>query len=504
MKKLIFIFLLIGTPRLWSGDCPPPSSCDAFEYAQYAGKVYSDNSEGEPFDLDCSDDRFLPSVYNAGDGLYLEVFYNKEKNEYIIAFRGTQEGQDWLDDFDQGLNGHNEQFERAKGYFKLINKALNKCAGDAKRTITGHSLGGALAQFVGENAGANYTVVTFNPAGLLPSNRPHPPDKPYCIFNYIHGNDVLYTFVNPLLAEMARAEGNSSANDKIAAGYIGTDEVLGEDNANNFANMFQAGDIEAFRDILAKIKKAQECGWKLSKVDIAALSESLSKLGGNQSLSAVWGELDSELGEKWKDLLDAANETSHLVPTILPPYFKQIDGPDPLKVASKLAGFGKRLLWDVMRSRVKAHLLGGVTNKKEIQKWEKSKKEWDKQNAAWQQRSSLAFFLPPPDPLPPCPTPKYDSDSLLGMLQEKCNDDTLGGSGGGIGGGSPGTTPGSGTGSGIVTPPTGSPGIISISPGSSSGGQNSSGGTIGDGDWGSCTPGEGYKKGTYQKMLYNK
>ena len=92
------------------------------------------------------------TAFGIGFGFSATVFKDTETNEYVIAFRGTNDSEDILDDIimfatSSGSLGDvtNKQFSQAFAFAsKQIAEILAKDP-DAKISLTGHSLGGSLA-----------------------------------------------------------------------------------------------------------------------------------------------------------------------------------------------------------------------------------------------------------------------------------------------------------------------------------------------------------------------
>lgn len=92
------------------------------------------------------------TAFGKGIGFSGTVFKNTETNEYVIAFRGTNDGEDILDNLimgatSTGLLGDvtNKQFKEAFAFAsKQIAEILAKDP-DAKISAAEHSLGGSLA-----------------------------------------------------------------------------------------------------------------------------------------------------------------------------------------------------------------------------------------------------------------------------------------------------------------------------------------------------------------------
>ncbi len=101
-------------------------------------------------------------------GLYVTTFVNDDTSEAIIAFCGSEmEINDWVNNANRGW----PQYGTHKNGIQDLLKSLIEKEG-YKVNITGHSLGGALAQFAAydyavenKNASQNITLTTFNSLG---------------------------------------------------------------------------------------------------------------------------------------------------------------------------------------------------------------------------------------------------------------------------------------------------------------------------------------------------
>lgn len=92
---------------------------------------------------------FRARVYATGEGA---------NERYVVAFRGSSSGEDWKNNFQQGVGLHSESYRKAID----IGRALAQS--DAPVTLTGHSLGGGLASAAAVASGN--PADTFNAAGL--------------------------------------------------------------------------------------------------------------------------------------------------------------------------------------------------------------------------------------------------------------------------------------------------------------------------------------------------
>lgn len=144
--------------------------------------VYKDNKNSIPKDWVRFSERD-----NESTGFHAETFY--KKGAVVISFRGTDDYKDLFEnDFLQmGRNKLPNQYVDAINYYNEIQKTFPS----SKIVFTGHSLGGSLAQLMGNLTG-NETV-TFNAYGvgnLLNGNINYENSKN--IRNYGNINDLVH------------------------------------------------------------------------------------------------------------------------------------------------------------------------------------------------------------------------------------------------------------------------------------------------------------------------
>lgn len=130
------------------------------EYAAIAEAVYDDAPACDGWSIAMGGEGrsgFRP----AGGGLFdtLQAAAFSRRDEVIVAFRGTTLNQDWIANIKLGVGANTHQFSDAWRFVKDLNP------GSATRmTLVGHSLGGAIAQVVGN--WLRLPFVTFNAPGV--------------------------------------------------------------------------------------------------------------------------------------------------------------------------------------------------------------------------------------------------------------------------------------------------------------------------------------------------
>lgn len=126
----------------------PPEGWKNISNDEQALKIYG----LKPELLESPDSNFRAQIYEPD----ISVFGQDLKP--TISFKGTESGEDWMNNFRQGVDMESPYYRRAVS----IGTALGKASSDIE--ITGHSLGGGMASAASRASGKS--AITFNAAGL--------------------------------------------------------------------------------------------------------------------------------------------------------------------------------------------------------------------------------------------------------------------------------------------------------------------------------------------------
>jgi hypothetical protein len=178
-------------------------SIDAAEYARLSDDSYNDRSteraSGDPITLKGSNIQYtVLDVANDPKSDYQGTAYRRvDTGEVIIAHRGTESAKDGMADAGMVLNGRNSQLDEAMKFTAQAMAIAQKVAGKDSPlsvSITGHSLGGTLAQITAAKHGVHAeTFNAYGPRHLTDLGRygvdvhaPHPN-----IVNHVRATDVV-------------------------------------------------------------------------------------------------------------------------------------------------------------------------------------------------------------------------------------------------------------------------------------------------------------------------
>lgn len=158
-----------------------------------ANKSYDNNPQNINADWEILNIKDKNITTNPETGFAAVAYRNKNSGEIVIAYRGTdiKEAADLQNDISIAIGKTPKQYQDAILFYDEVAKKYGK----GNIILTGHSLGGALAQLVGAETGA--TTVTYNAPGvvhLLPEigiNSSASPSSYSNITNYNIANDIL-------------------------------------------------------------------------------------------------------------------------------------------------------------------------------------------------------------------------------------------------------------------------------------------------------------------------
>ncbi len=140
------------------------------KYAKLSNVVYGRKGIPEGYrPLDANELKKLgidpSSLSDPSTGFYAQVYYNEKNNEYVVAYRGSDDLADWKTNFTQGSGvALDKQYEQAMNLARKLDRSLKEKDPDAKLVFVGHSLGGGLAASASIVTGRK--AVTFDAAGV--------------------------------------------------------------------------------------------------------------------------------------------------------------------------------------------------------------------------------------------------------------------------------------------------------------------------------------------------
>ncbi len=124
-------------------------------------------------------------LYSTRSGMQAVAYRNNKTGEIAIAYRGTDSGLDFANsDAPIFFEATPMQLKAAQNFYKNVKDAYP----EAEITLTGHSLGGGLAQVVASENGLS--AATFNAPGMQTENG-ETSDR---IVNYVNMNDPVGSY----------------------------------------------------------------------------------------------------------------------------------------------------------------------------------------------------------------------------------------------------------------------------------------------------------------------
>ncbi len=208
---------------------------EALIYAEFSDFAYDKPDAPAPDSYQgfnrVSADNLDSTMKDDATGFAAEVYVNDETNEVIIAFRGSDDPNDWSNsNLPQAFQGVPESYLQA---LDLTREVAEKYS-DKDIHLTGHSLGGGLANFAAIDGNHDYTV--FNAAGLSKHSVEYLGDS---VGAFTGSGTVINNEYDPLTNFGGKDNDETWGTD---AKHIGYDEIAFiENNDFNWWDIFNPG-----------------------------------------------------------------------------------------------------------------------------------------------------------------------------------------------------------------------------------------------------------------------
>lgn len=132
-------------------------------------------------------------------GFRAHVYYHEGLKEVVIAFGGTHmmDRGDWSADWSMANGQLPRQFYDARTVYRKVREYIEREGIQAQITFTGHSLGGALAQYMAIHE-KGCSAVTIGAPGVLDAlgelRSKYDPSYPYPVVNHVARGDAVGHF----------------------------------------------------------------------------------------------------------------------------------------------------------------------------------------------------------------------------------------------------------------------------------------------------------------------
>lgn len=141
---------------------------NAYQFAQLSEAAYKTPGtvQTRGLAIDQTWNRVTASSGNS-TGFTAAVYMNEAKAICAIAFAGTNQAADWVSNISNVVGLQIGQYQQALAF---AGAAVSGVCARKNIALTGHSLGGGLAQYVYVKSGQKFPTYTFNPAGISATN----------------------------------------------------------------------------------------------------------------------------------------------------------------------------------------------------------------------------------------------------------------------------------------------------------------------------------------------